>query len=77
MQGGQKRVIAHTSQSLHATKRNLAIDSSFKLELLALVWVVPNAVIPNRRQVQGLDGLQSISKQLNLELWSNIGQAVW
>lgn len=39
-QGGQERVVAYASRSLHPSERNDANYSSFKLELLALKWAM-------------------------------------
>ena len=40
VQDGRERVIAYASRSLHPTERNHANYSSFKLELLALTWLL-------------------------------------
>lgn len=40
MQDGQERVIAYTSRGLKRTKINCDNYSTFKLELLSLIWAV-------------------------------------
>lgn len=42
VQDGRKRVIAYKSYSLQPTKKNLHNYSSFKLDLLVLMWDFPS-----------------------------------